>query len=477
VKESVKDALTGELVVRTVNYGYDDLYRLSSETVLDAAGTVTRQVNYTYDDVGNRTVLSDSAAGTTAYQYDKNDRLLSETGATNATYTYDGNGNTKSVTQAGEVTTYTWDNRNRMTQVQSPTETTVYGYDDENIRTSSLAGGLTTQFLLDGNRDYSQVVAEARNGTVQASYVYGLDLVSQKRGGTESFYLVDGLGSTRGLTDATGGLTDSYTYDAFGNLLGSSGSTSNSYLFAGEQYDSNLDQYYLRQRFYDAGTGRFTRKDTYEGNTFSPITLNKYVYGNANPVSYTDPTGLFSYAGEALGGVTLGAFLVGGATVGYISNNYDPEPLGGFGAGGSPSVPNHTGHKPQDSVLSKLLRLRGFNDDKRLDVGPNHTGHSPDDSLRRLISYIFSINDEDLLHPDPQSLTKNVGTIADFLEIPIDDVRNAIHAAKTSKIVRAYQKKKNPDVAIDLETGEIHIEIEKGKYSADSIGNIEDFLN
>jgi RHS repeat-associated protein len=308
VKESVRDALTGELVVRTVNYGYDDLYRLSSETVLDAAGTVTRQVNYTYDDVGNRTVLSDSAAGTTAYLYDKNDRLLSETGATNVTYTYDNNGNTKSVTQGGQTTTYTWDNRNRMTQVQSPTGTTVYTYDDENMRTSSRVGTQTTQFLLDGNRDYSQVLAEARNGTVQASYVYGLDLVSQKRGGTESFYLVDGLGSTRGLTNATGGLTDSYTYDAFGTLVGSAGTTTNNYLFAGEQYDSNLDQYYLRQRFYDAGTGRFTRKDTYEGNTFSPITLNKYVYGNGNPVKYTDPTGLFSI-GEANAAVSISNIL------------------------------------------------------------------------------------------------------------------------------------------------------------------------
>jgi RHS repeat-associated protein len=337
-------------------------------------------------------VLSDSAVGTTTYQYDKNDRLFRETGATNATYTYDNNGNTKSVTQAGQTTTYTWDNRNRMVQVQSPTGTTQYTYNDENIRTSSRVGTQTTQFLLDGNRDYSQVLAESKGGTVQASYVYGLDLVSQKRGTAESFYLVDGLGSTRGLTDAAGGLTDSYTYDAFGNLVGSAGSTSNSYLFAGEQLDAATGDYYLRQRFYDAGTGRFTRRDSYEGNTFEPITLNKYVYGNGNPANYTDPSGLFSYA-EASAGTSLGGILLGIAGIGYYVNNiYDPEPLGGFGAGGGPSVSDHTGHKPQDSVLSKILGLRGFNDDKRLDVGANHTGHSPDDSLRWLISHIFSID-------------------------------------------------------------------------------------
>jgi RHS repeat-associated protein len=40
----------------------------------------------------------------------------------------------------------------------------------------------------------------------------------------------------------------------------------NKYLFAGEQYDSNLSDYYLRARYYDTNSGRFTRRDTYEGS-------------------------------------------------------------------------------------------------------------------------------------------------------------------------------------------------------------------
>ena len=56
-----------------------------------------------------------------------------------------------------------------------------------------------------------------------ASYVYGLDLISQSRENDDSFYLVDGLGSTRGLTDVNGVVTDSYSYDAFGNLIGVEG--------------------------------------------------------------------------------------------------------------------------------------------------------------------------------------------------------------------------------------------------------------
>nr|WP_249071231.1 hypothetical protein [Argonema antarcticum] len=36
-------------------------------------------------------------------------------------------------------------------------------------------------------------------------------------------------------------------------------------MFAGEQFDENLGDYYLRERFYDTDTGRFTRRDTFEG--------------------------------------------------------------------------------------------------------------------------------------------------------------------------------------------------------------------
>ncbi|WP_275414285.1 MULTISPECIES: hypothetical protein [Spirulina sp. CCY15215] len=38
-------------------------------------------------------------------------------------------------------------------------------------------------------------MAEYNNGNLDASYVYGLDLISQERNNVDSYYLVDGLGS------------------------------------------------------------------------------------------------------------------------------------------------------------------------------------------------------------------------------------------------------------------------------------------
>lgn len=81
-------------------------------------------------------------------------------------------------------------------------------------------------------------------------------------------------------------------YDAFGTKTGETGTVDNKYLFAGEQYDSNLGDYYLRARYYDSDSGRFTRLDTYEGRLDEPLTLHKYLYAYNNPVNLIDPTGL-----------------------------------------------------------------------------------------------------------------------------------------------------------------------------------------
>ncbi|MBL4827259.1 MAG: RHS repeat-associated core domain-containing protein [Spongiibacteraceae bacterium] len=101
------------------------------------------------------------------------------------------------------------------------------------------------------------------------------------------------MGSTRSLSDQAGTITDTYHYEAFGEVLNQTGSTENDYKFTGEQYDEDLNQYYLRARYYYQHSGRFTQQDTWMGNNHDPITLHKYLYANADPVNYIDPTGDF----------------------------------------------------------------------------------------------------------------------------------------------------------------------------------------
>jgi hypothetical protein len=93
-----------------------------------------------------------------------------------------------------------------------------------------------------------RVVRESDStGATLRNYVLGAGLVSFTEGGNVRYYLTDALGSTRLLTDTTSAVTDSYSYSAYGLLLGHSGISDNSFLFAGQQHDGTGLQY-LRAR-------------------------------------------------------------------------------------------------------------------------------------------------------------------------------------------------------------------------------------
>ena len=111
-------------------------------------------------------------------------------------------------------------------------------------------------------------------------------------------------GSTRGLTNSSGQLTDQYSYDAYGQTTDHTGTSNNKYEYAGEQKDAT-GNYYLRARYYNPSIGRFSQMDTYMGQNGNPITLHKYLYANASPAMYTDPSGHFGLGGFSGGFVSM----------------------------------------------------------------------------------------------------------------------------------------------------------------------------
>jgi RHS repeat-associated protein len=140
-------------------------------------------------------------------------------------------------------------------------------------------------------------------GVVARSYTYGLQRISQNlspavtgsSAWTPSFYMYDGGGSVRQLTNSSGQVTDEYEYDAFGNSFTKSGTTPNNYLYRGEQYDPDLSLYYLRARYYNPDTGRFLSRDPEAGIALDPKSLHKYLYAGGDPVNASDPTGRFLF--------------------------------------------------------------------------------------------------------------------------------------------------------------------------------------
>lgn len=232
-----------ELTGRMVNYTYDQTYRLTSEVIIGAPDGQNGSVNYTYDLVGNRTQMASTLAGVPsgAFTYDTDDRLSNES--------YDADGNT--ISSNGVTNAYDFENhliqRGRVTLV----------YDGDGNRVQKTVGGVTTRYLVDDNNltGLPQVIAETSSDGARRTFVYGLERISQRQvipnstNAATSFYIYDGHGSVRALADFTGAVTDTYEYDAFGNLINSTSTTPNEYLYSGEQFDQDLVLYYNRARY------------------------------------------------------------------------------------------------------------------------------------------------------------------------------------------------------------------------------------
>jgi RHS repeat-associated protein len=273
-------------VNRTNAWSYDPLYRLTNETITAASGGA---ISYKYDGVGNRTNRTSTVSGVTnqTFAFNSNDQPTSDL--------FDANGNTR--TNSGN--TFGYDVGNHLTNATVSGTNIVIVYDGDGNRVKKIVGTTTNLFLVDDRNPtgYAQVLEEktVSGGTTNLArtYTYGLDLISQRdaSSGIKNYYGYDGNGNTRFLTAASGTITDTYTYDAFGDLIASTGTTATFYRYSGEQYDPNLGFVYLRARYLNPNTGRFWTRDSFEGYRQDPRTLHRYSYVGNNPINAADPTG------------------------------------------------------------------------------------------------------------------------------------------------------------------------------------------
>ncbi len=170
-------------------------------------------------------------------------------------------------TAVGSGVSFKYDPFGRRIFKSSSTATSIYAYDGDNLIEETNAAG-----------------------TAVARYSQGLNIdepLAMLRSGTTSYYQADGLGSLTSLSNASGALANTYTYDSFGNIIASTGTLTNSFRYTGREFDTETSLYYYRARYYDSSTGRFTSEDPIR---FAAGT-NFYTYVDNNPNLFIDPSG------------------------------------------------------------------------------------------------------------------------------------------------------------------------------------------
>jgi RHS repeat-associated protein len=285
-------------------YIYNDDNTLYMLTNKNADGTIIDSYKYEY--YGNHRMKNkQDAKGLTSYTYDEVGRLktVTEPGNKVTTYTYDGAGNRLSEIVAidGETDTtpveltskiYQYDDKNQLIKATIDGNEITYIYNGEGLRVASIENGTITRYLY----EYGNVVLETDgDGNEIARNIYGTNLLSREiidQSGKETvYYMYNGHADVTALLDTTGQIIAAYYYDAFGNIIESSGSTNNPIRYAGYIYDEKTGLYYLKARMYDPRIGRFLQEDTYTGDPNDPLSLNLYTYCGNDPVMYYDPSG------------------------------------------------------------------------------------------------------------------------------------------------------------------------------------------
>ncbi len=290
-------------------YGYDNAQRFTN--VLHRAGTnvllhgllaYNKADSIIKETVSGSAQLAPEPPATATAAYNVCDQLTTRAGKA---YTYDADGNLTAIAGGEFAATYTPENRPSqiIRKRDAVTETILYTYDAAGLRVKrAVAGGVTNQFHYDSGDRLLFTTDGA--GNVTASYVWNgpalaAILAGPALGADLRYPLLNRLGSVMALTDITGAIKVKYAYQPYGytsrETLPAGGSDSNPFTFVGGLgvQDEGGGLFYMKNRFYDANTGRFLQRDPigFEGG------VNLYAYVNANPVNLSDPSGLLSDLG------------------------------------------------------------------------------------------------------------------------------------------------------------------------------------
>ncbi|MEZ5378230.1 MAG: LamG-like jellyroll fold domain-containing protein [Acidimicrobiales bacterium] len=232
-------------------------------------------VIYTYDNNGNRLT-----AGTESFEYDDRNRLTSDP---DGTYSWDPAGTLATYTPtSGPAETYTFDAAARLTGITDGTTTTSYGYDNlDRIATRGTADVTYTGGELDPTSDGTNAFHRDPAGR----------LLAYDTGTTVTHAATDGHNDLYGLINPDGTLSDTATFDPYGDPIATTGTTNPVLGYQTDYTDPTTGHVWMGARWYQPSSATFLSRDTYSGELVTPFTLNRYTYALNNPNKYWDPDG------------------------------------------------------------------------------------------------------------------------------------------------------------------------------------------
>jgi RHS repeat-associated protein len=275
----------------------------TAPSVAGLGGAAPYWQSWTYTADGQRKTQTDhTAAGNTVgtYTYDTSQphtvKSIATTGAApkpTATYAYDDAGNTTTRPDpTGTGQTLTWDAENKLQKLTNSAGDTSYLYDADGNLLLRKSPGKTTLYV--GSLEVT-LDTTTKALTSKREYSIGGQAIAVRSTTTDLKWLVpDHHGTTSVAVDSkTLAVTTRYT-TPFGESRGVDPTGwPDDHGFLGKPQDKSTGLTHMGAREYDPTTGRFLSVDPLM-DTSDPQQMLGYTYGNNNPATMADPTGLMS---------------------------------------------------------------------------------------------------------------------------------------------------------------------------------------
>ena len=210
---------------------------------------------------------------------------------------------------------YTWQHGRQLAGMSKSGTNIAYGYDSDGKRITKTVNGTAYNYHYLGDQ-----LVELTWGGNKLRFTYdSTGPLSVNCNGTEYFYVKNAQGDVTGLVNASGTRVVTYTYDAWGNLLSTTGTMAttlgeqNPLRYRGYVYDTETGLYYLQSRYYNPTWGRFINADDTALLLSSPGKAhwdkNVFAYCDNNPLNRVDEDGECwdIIIGGIVGGIVSGA--------------------------------------------------------------------------------------------------------------------------------------------------------------------------